>query len=215
MRGLLRKDLELARLNAKMWGIMFLIGIIYLIRGKSVDGGSFFAAYMMFVSVGLSTGTISYDTSDHGMQFLLVLPVTCREYVREKYLFCAGLTAALGIVSMLISMLVCRTARMELLISAGIIFFAAMLCLAVMLPLRLKYGDRGRILMAGIAVVVFAIVAFCKEALQKRHINGSVVEISFARNGVWIAAGMVIVCIVCLGISMKSSEHIMEKMEEF
>ena len=215
MRGLLRKDLELARLNARMWGIMFLIGVIYLIRGKSADGGSFFAAYMMFVSIGLSAGTISYDTSDHGMQFLLVLPVTRREYVREKYLFCVGLTAALGIVSMLISMLVYRTARMELLLSAGIIFFAAMLCLALMLPLRLKYGDRGRILMAGLVVAVFAIIALCNEILQKLHINGSMFEISLARNGLWIAAGMVIVCAVCLGISMKSSEHIMEKMEEF
>ena len=87
MRGLLRKDLELARLNIKIWGVLFFIGVIYLFRGKSMDGGSFFTAYMMFVSIGLSAGTISYDTSDHGMQFLLTLPVTRREYVKEKYLF--------------------------------------------------------------------------------------------------------------------------------
>ena len=215
MRGLLRKDMELTRLNAKMWGIMFLIGVIYLFRGKSVDGGSFFTAYMMFVSVGLSAGTISYDTSDHGLQFLLVLPVTRREYVREKYLFCIGLTAVLGVISLVISMLVYQTVSMEFMISGGIIFFAAMLCLALMLPLRLKYGDRGRILMVGLAVAVIAVVAWGNEILQKLHINGRMFESSLARNRVVIAVGMVIVCAVCLGISVKSSEHIMEKMEEF
>ena len=45
MRGLLRKDLELARLNIKMWGVLFFIGVIYLFNGKSMDGGSFFTAY--------------------------------------------------------------------------------------------------------------------------------------------------------------------------
>ena len=215
MRGLLRKDLELARLNIKIWGVLFFIGVIYLFSGKSMDGGSFFTAYMMFVSIGLSAGTISYDTSDHGMQFLLTLPVTRREYVKEKYLFCIGLTAVLGVISLLISMLVYRKVNMELLVSAGAVFYCAILCLALMLPLRLKYGDRVRILMGGLAVAVFAVIALCNEILQKLHINGNVENFSFARNRTWIAVGMVLVCVGCLGISIKSSEHIMEKMEEF
>ena len=53
MRGLLRKDLELARLNIKIWGVLFFTGVIYLFSGKSMDGGSFFTAYMMFVSIEL------------------------------------------------------------------------------------------------------------------------------------------------------------------
>ena len=104
---------------------------------------------------------------------------------------------------------------MELLVRAGAVFYCAILCLALVLPLRLKYGDRGRILMGGLAVAVFAVIALCNEILQKLHINGNVENFSFARNGAWIAVGMVIVCVGCLGISIKSSEHIMEKMEEF
>lgn len=53
MRGLLRKDLELARLNIKIWRVLFLVGVLYLFSGKSMDGGSFFTAYVMFVSIGL------------------------------------------------------------------------------------------------------------------------------------------------------------------
>lgn len=104
---------------------------------------------------------------------------------------------------------------MELLVSAGAVFYCAILCLALMLPLRLKYGDRVRILMGGLAVAVFAVIALCNEILQKLHINGNVEDFSFARNRAWIAVGMVIVCVGYLGISIKSSEHIMEKMEEF
>lgn len=110
------------KINHKIWGVLFFIGVIYLFSGKSMDGGSFFTAYMMFVGIGLSAGTISYDTSDHGMQFLLTLPVTRREYVKEKYLFCIGLTAVLGVISLLISMLVYRKVNIELLVSAGCCF---------------------------------------------------------------------------------------------
>lgn len=69
--------------------------------------------------------------------------------------------------------------------------------------------------MGGLAVAVFAVIALCNEILQKLHINGNVEDFSFARNGAGIAVGMVIVCVGCLGISIISSEHIMEKMEEF
>ena len=64
-------------------------------------------------------------------------------------------------------------------------------------------------------VFFFAVIALCNEILQKLHINGNVEDFSFARNRAWIAVGMVIVCVGFLGISIKSSEHIMEKMEEF
>ena len=215
MRGLLRKDLELARLNLKMWGIMFLIGIIYLLRGKEADGGSFFAAYMMFVSVGLSTGTISYDTSDHGMQFLLTLPATRKEYVHEKYLFCISLTGVTGAIALLISMVIYRVSAMELLTSAGIIFCCAVVCLALMLPLRLKYGDSGRILMAGLVVAIFMIILFGKEVLQKFGMGRNMVETFLSQNTAGIAAGLAFVCVLCLLVSVKSSEHIMERMEEF
>ena len=53
----------------------------------------------------------------------MTLPVTRREYVKEKYLFCIGLTAVLGVISMLISMLVYRKVNMELLVSAGAVFY--------------------------------------------------------------------------------------------
>ena len=59
MRGLLMKDLELIKINMKMYLAVFLIGIIYLVAQE--NGSTFFVAYAIFVSIGVSVGTISYD----------------------------------------------------------------------------------------------------------------------------------------------------------
>ena len=74
MRGLLMKDLELIKINMKMYLAVFLIGIIYLVAQE--NGSTFFVAYAIFVSISVSVGTISYDGYHHGMKFLMTLPVT-------------------------------------------------------------------------------------------------------------------------------------------
>ena len=63
MRGLLMKDLELIKINMKMYLAVFLIGIIYLVAQE--NGSTFFVAYAIFVSIGVSVGTISYDGYHH------------------------------------------------------------------------------------------------------------------------------------------------------
>ena len=73
MRGLLMKDLELIKINMKMYLAVFLIGIIYLVAQE--NGSTFFVAYAIFVSISVSVGTISYDGYHHGM----TLPVTKKQ----------------------------------------------------------------------------------------------------------------------------------------
>lgn len=46
MRGLLMKDLELIKINMKMYLAVFLIGIIYLVAQE--NGSTFFVAYAIF-----------------------------------------------------------------------------------------------------------------------------------------------------------------------
>ena len=71
MRGLLMKDLELIKINMKIYLAVFLIGIIYLVAQE--NGSTFFVAYAIFVSISVSVGTISYDGYHHGMKFLMTL----------------------------------------------------------------------------------------------------------------------------------------------
>lgn len=46
MRGLLMKDLELIKINMKIYLAVFLIGIIYLVAQE--NGSTFFVAYAIF-----------------------------------------------------------------------------------------------------------------------------------------------------------------------
>lgn len=91
MRGLLMKDLELIKINMKMYLAVFLIGIIYLVAQE--NGSTFFVAYAIFVSISVSVGTISYDGYHHGMKFLMTLPVTkkaiCTVKVSAQLWFCS------------------------------------------------------------------------------------------------------------------------------
>ena len=103
MRGLLMKDLELIKINMKMYLAVFLIGIIYLVAQE--NGSTFFVAYAIFVSIGVSVGTISYDGYHHGMKFLMTLPVTKKQYVQSKYLLSFGFAVLVSVISLLLGMI--------------------------------------------------------------------------------------------------------------
>ena len=103
MRGLLMKDLELIKINMKMYLAVFLIGIIYLVAQE--NGSTFFVAYAIFVSISVSVGTISYDGYHHGMKFLMTLPVTKKQYVQSKYLLSFGFAVLVSVISLLWGMI--------------------------------------------------------------------------------------------------------------
>ena len=151
MSGLLMKDLELLKVNIKTYFIVFAVGIIYLF--VQTDGSIFFISYMIFVSLSVTVGTISYDGYHHGMNFLMTLPFTRKEYVISKYLTAAGVTLAAGIFSMIPGLLKAQSvnARKEFLVSTGAVMICAGIFLAILLPMRLKYEiEKCRILMVAL-----------------------------------------------------------------
>ena len=103
MSGLLMKDLELLKVNIKTYFIVFAVGIIYLF--VQTDGSIFFISYMIFVSLSVTVGTISYDGYHHGMNFLMTLPVTRKQYVWSKYLLGFCFAAVTGMAALLIGIL--------------------------------------------------------------------------------------------------------------
>ena len=103
MSGLLAKDMELLKINMKTYLAVFLIGFMYLIVQK--NGSTFFVSYSIFVSIGVSVGTISYDAYHHGMNYLMTLPVTRKQYVWSKYLLGFCFAAVTGMAALLIGIL--------------------------------------------------------------------------------------------------------------
>ena len=188
MSGLLMKDLELLKVNIKTYFIVFAVGIIYLF--VQTDGSIFFISYMIFVSLSVTVGTISYDSYHHGMNFLMTLPFTRKEYVISKYLTAAGVTLAAGILSMIPGLLKAQSVstRKEFLISTG----AVMICAGIFLAILLAAGGKKAL-------------ELCKGSATLHLLN------TFA--GWQIAAAMIVVMVVCMAVSVKVSEGIMERKE--
>lgn len=208
------KDLELLKVNIKTYFIVFAVGIIYLF--VQTDGSIFFISYMIFVSLSVTVGTISYDGYHHGMNFLMTLPFTRKEYVISKYLTAAGVTLAAGILSMIPGLLKAQSVstRKEFLISTGAVMICAGIFLAILLPMRLKYEiEKSRILMVALVAVIFLLAAGGKKALELYKGNAGLQFLLNAFAGWQIAVAMIVVMVVCMAVSVKVSEGIMERKE--
>lgn len=149
MLGLMRKDLCLLLQRSRALVIMVGVGVII---GFSTDGG-FLMGYLTMISAILSIGTISYDEFDNGYPFLLTLPVTRKNYVTAKYLFCLASNLAGWAAASVIFAGCCLVKgegfRMEQLTEALAFLPVAGLMTAVMLPLQLKYGaEKSRLALA-------------------------------------------------------------------
>ena len=217
MSGLLMKDLELIKINMKTYLAVFLIGLIYLVTQE--NGSTFFVAYATFVSIGVSVGTISYDGYHHGMKFLMTLPVTKRQYVQSKYLLSFGFAVLVSVVSLVLGMIRIQISGKQeiedLLISAGVAFVISGIILCGMIPLRLKYeAEKSRIVMVAAVAVIFLVVAACKKLYDVYQESvGKGLQFLDTLSGWKITIALIAVMVVCLIVSVKVSERIMEKKE--
>ena len=82
MRGLWKKDLALSGTNRSMLAAVVLVTVL-MILAQNYQFVMFYAALMGGLQI---LGTITYDTENDGMQFLLKLPVTRSRYTAEKCL---------------------------------------------------------------------------------------------------------------------------------
>ena len=125
---------------------------------------SFATGYFTIVTAIFAITTISYDEFDNGLAFLMTLPVTRKQYVAEKYLLGAGLTAvAWGIAT--ITGVICKGVAelqgclSETIIGSLIYIPLALLMLAVSLPLVIHFGaEKGRYIAMVMWAIIFAVV---------------------------------------------------------
>lgn len=217
MSGLLMKDLELLKVNIKTYFIVFAVGIIYLF--VQTDGSIFFISYMIFVSLSVTVGTISYDGYHHGMNFLMTLPVTRKQYVWSKYLLGFCFAAVTGVAALLIGILKVQVTgnqeMQDLLISAGVSMILAGMILCGTIPLRLKYeAEKSRIIMVAAAAALFLLVAVCREGYniyKKGFVRGF--EFLERISGWQTACLLIVLLMICTAVSVKASERIMERKE--
>lgn len=160
MKGLLIKDIRM--MNQQRIILASIVGISILM-GYTLEG-SFLPGYLSLMAGIIAIGTVTYDEADNGFQFLFTLPVDCRTYVREKYVFCIGMLLAGSLFGTVLELI--RNAftggRFGGVAETAVLPLVMVLMIAVMIPLQLKFGaERARVILmmiyGGIAVLAFLV----------------------------------------------------------
>ena len=211
MKGLFVKDIELMKQQKQFFVLVVVMGVILNLAGSG--SVSFAIGYFTIVTAIFAITTISYDEFDNGLAFLMTLPVTRKQYVAEKYLLGAGLTAAAWGIEAITGVICKGVAELQGCLSEKIIYIPlALLMLSVSLPLVIHFGaEKGRY----IAMVMWAIIIAVVYALIKT-MGLSADAVGAWLNGLnWgmvLAGGVLFTVIVYMG-SFWIGVRLMEKKE--
>ena len=186
---------------------------------------SFVVSYFTMIGSLLVLTTISYDSFDNGLPFLMSLPVNGKTYAREKYAFSLiGLLIswAAGVVAQFVSMLLQQKSFDTLdLLSMDLAFLPVFLIIvSIMLPINLKYGpDKGRIILIVLIAIGMAIALLGKKLLSsllkdpdRLELEYLIAKLSSIPKGTMVVAAFAI-SILIFFITMMISVSIMDKKE--
>lgn len=164
MKGLFIKDLKLLR-NQKRTLLLAIALMIFF--AFTMEDGLFVVNYISFFGVIVAIGTLSYDEINNGMTFMFTLPVTRRQYVLEKFLFCICTALVIWICALAVSlgfMYYKGTLPVipEFLLQSVTGPILASVLISIMLPLQIKLGQEkarsGVFVLAGIVALVFIVL---------------------------------------------------------
>ena len=207
MRGLLWKDLCL--LGKRKLSLLLPLLLLPLLSGQ---GSAFFVCFCCIFGVILGVGTISYDEFDNGFPFLLCLPVTRKDYVREKFLFCLLCALCFWLLGNVLALIAGLAAGSVLSLSdlglSLLLLPIVGVFVAIQLPLQLKYGpEKSRLVMC--FIVGFSIGLFL---IVDRWLGGSGTGASgLAPNPTALAAVMLLIAAAALTLSYRCSLRILNR----
>lgn len=217
MKGLLVKDFRLMKGQKNFLVLLFIMIAFVFISGMDA---SFFMGYLPFLLMIAAMSTITYDEFDNGMAFLMVLPISRKLYVQEKYLF-GGVLGFTGLASAFVLFLISEInkgssmtfTQYVLLFLCFLAFVILFLCL--MIPIQLKFGsEKGRIVLFIIFFGIIGMVYLVSKITDK--IPAQVIEVfrGIQKLPFGILAALAVgIYILSLFISLKISLGIMEKKE--
>ncbi len=217
MKGLLKKDLSILFCNKAM--LVAAIIVLAAVAFMGSGGGQFIMSYMAIFVPMVINSTISYDDMDNGMEYLMTLPVTRRQYVYSKYVFSAGVGFLCWIFSCVMGTLsnVVHGNQGEpeewlflCLSSLGLLIFIS----SLIIPVQLKFGaEKAKIVMILIMVGVAGMTWFFIN-IKKAVFPGSIQLISFLNEYPFAYAGIVFLFVLAaFFISLFVSVRIFEKKE--
>lgn len=223
MKGLMIKDLCLLRNQGKSMLLMLAIGLFMEVQ----MGAGTIIWFLTFLGAMLASGTANYDEFDNGFSFLFTLPITRRQYVREKYafsvlfvLFCLGVSSLLSLVLSPLSGRGTSIGLSDILFMSSMGILISGFLLATVLPLRLKFGsEQSRIVWILFFLVITALIVGGRELFRRANSLEAFQNLSAAFKALnsWSAGQILAMCtvvsLVLLLISEQISERIVMKKE--
>ncbi|MBO5033154.1 MAG: ABC-2 transporter permease [Lachnospiraceae bacterium] len=216
IKGLLIKDLNLMK-GQKTFFIVIILACVLLFPAYS---GSFFTVgYVTIICAFFTLSTLSYDEYENGASYLFTLPITRRDYAREKYLFGFLMSTVPCILATAASYLVTAVKGTEtdiVSVLAGSVgtLLAAYLLLALEIPLQLKFGQAKSRMMVFVSAGGIACMILLLGYLKDITGIEDLVLIRFLSFGKGAAAIIgAAVFVILMWISYQISCRIVEKKE--
>ena len=219
MKGLMIKDLCLLRNQGKSMLLMLAIGLFMEVQ----MGAGTIIWFLTFLGAMLASGTANYDEFDNGFSFLFTLPITRRQYVREKYVFSVLFVLFCLAVSILFSLVFSLLPGRSIAGPSDILFMSSMgilisgFLLATVLPLRLKFGsEQSRIVWILFFLVITALMVGGGELARRADMPEAFESISgaFLALNSWSAGQILAMCTVIALVLLLISEQISERIVE-
>lgn len=166
MKGLLVKDIRFLMGQKSSMVIFVALGLFFLVTGEDP---SFGVMYTMMLAALFSTSSISYDSHEKGMAFLLTLPIQKKGYVAEKYVFSLMVTGLMGVVILLLAcgcdLFGARVIDMGTLAESFVMAVTmGMIMVSVMIPIYVIFGaEKARVAL----IVIVGVVVACGFVINK------------------------------------------------
>ena len=219
MKALFIKDWKLLKNQGKMFGAVLVFYGLLAVMDNSM--GQSILGFFPFLFGFFTISTVSYDEYQHGMAYLMTLPVRRETYVQEKYLFAMSLAGAGSLLVLVLELLyqvivhpvMTNAAMWEILSSTCFMIPVVILFLALALPLNLKFGsEKGRSLFSGMMLGIF----FGGIVIVKKVKGSSLLEqmqTLMQEKGLVLGIAGIVIYVVVLAISYRISVRIIEKRE--
>ena len=212
MKGLLIKDILIMRNQRSSALLILLMGIMMSVYMQS----SAVIGYLMMMGGMLSLSTMSYDEHENGFRYLFSLPVTRKEYVKEKYLFCI----AWVILCMICGSLACyvimafrkQIDMTELFGTCVTMFCTIVVFLAISIYARIRYGNEKSRIIIYIFFGGIGLIGFVLSKLVSPE-NVMAIEQFVSTNGTALMVVLPIVSLIVYLISYLISVGCTEKKE--
>ena len=215
MTGLLIKDWKLLKNQGRFFIFVLLFGVLIMAVG-SQSHSNFITSYMTFIFSIFVLSTLSYDSYDNGMAFLMSLPVSRKTYVKEKYVFGLMLTAGAWLVTVLARQAIVYlrfspAEGRELLQMDMVYLLLVLIFVAYSLPVRIKYGaEKGQMISAGIlGAICFGVFFLVGSQAGRERLTAFLPRVPVDSWLLWAGTGLF--CAISWAVSFRISVRIMEK----